>query len=174
MFGRRRKSELEHFQRNAAGELVYTGALYSFQGPGARKGQLGRLWALGGAAFLLILAAGLTPAPGQRGYWYVTLPYAGALVLAMAALWSLGRISLAGDPIRQYVYEGSCQKFSPLFWCAGLLSGAAGLGQIAYLLLHGGGDRLLPGIAYALMLLAGGAAGCLSGKRSGALRWEKQ
>ena len=61
--------------------------------------------ALCGGALAALAAAGMVPAPGAMQQFYVLLPYAGALVAGISAVWALARMSRGGARLRSYVYE---------------------------------------------------------------------
>ena len=173
MLGKRRRSELELFQKNAAGEYVYTGSHYRYAGSGGRKRQFIKLWLLGGCGAAALLAAGFLPAPGSTGCFYVLIPYVAALVAVISALWALGRLTLGGDPIREPIYD-SASVHLPRRWAAsGILEILAMAGEVLFLILHGAGDR--PGVPPAYLALLGIAAGCgtLCGSQVRRMTWDK-
>ena len=168
----RRRGELEEIRRNAAGEYVYTGDLYVYRGSRPRVRALIGLWGLSGGAALAALIAGLLPAPGMTGCWYVPIPYVLTLAAAAGVLWSLGQITSGGDPIRSFVYETATGRLPRRQRVTAALAALTAAGEGIYLLRHGGAG---PG-AWALlglMVLCGGLSlgGCRLGKT---LEWEKQ
>ena len=170
MSARRRRGELDDIRRNAAGEYVYTGELYVYRGQRPRIRTLAELWCLAGGAALTALAAGLLPAPGMTGCWYVPVPYVLGLVSLAAALWALGRLSFGGDPIRAYIAENAGKSLPRRLLAAVALLTLALLGEGFYLLRHGAADAL------GYLVLTGGSllvAVCAL-LRQRRMKWEKQ
>ena len=122
------------------GQYIYTGTLFRYAGESPRKTGLLVQWLLLGAGTLCLVIAGMLPAPGMQGGWYVSVPYVLCLISAAAQLWALGRVAMAGDPIRRYVYEGPCQRLPRLAVLSIVLCGvvllvmsvAAGVVMIVY------------------------------------------
>lgn len=109
MRARKRRAYLSYFHKNAAGEYVYSGALYAYEG-GNRKRALIGLWALLGVATALTLLGGCIPVPGLTHVWYILIPYVLSVIAACMGLWSLGEITAGGEPLREYVYEKSVKR----------------------------------------------------------------
>ena len=103
MLGPRRKSQLEYMQRNAAGEYIYVGDWYVYRGRSPRKRTLTVLWLLLGGSLGTLLLAGLLPAPGMTGRFYVILPE----VFSLAACVSLIAFALTlGFAVMLFLLEG--------------------------------------------------------------------
>lgn len=174
MYGKQRRSELEHIQKNAAGEYVYVGDHYRYCGETPRRRALSLLWIGAGGSALCILGAGLLPAPGMTGYWYVTVPYVLSLAAAVSLLWGLGQISAGGEPIRAFVYDTAWRRLPRRAVLTAGLAGLSTLGMGIFLLLHGPGERLLPAAGFLGLML--GSGGLAAGVRCylPRLRWSKQ
>ena len=111
MRARKRRTYLEYFRKNAAGEYVYAGDFYVFQGDEqTRKRALLRMWTLLGLAAVLTVLGGCIPVPGLTGTWYILCPYVASVIALFAALWSLGELTAGGEPLREYVYEKSKKR----------------------------------------------------------------
>ena len=164
MLGRKRRSSLAHYQKNAAGEYIYTGSHYRYAGPMPRKRAFGLLWALLGTGSLMCLLAGVLPVPGMTGHFYVILPYMACLVLSMGRLWSLGQLTAAGDPIRQGLYDTSRRRLPGLNLASGVLAALSAMGEGYYLILHGAGDKAPFAAGYLVLLILAGAL-ALAGSR---------
>ena len=107
----KRHSKLEYFQRNAAGEYIYTGKHMSYVSTEkSRKRLLLELWGLGTAGTICLLLSGFLPLRSFRGCFYVLLPYMIALVAAISCLWTIGELTGGGDPLRQYVHDATVLK----------------------------------------------------------------
>ena len=174
MLGKRRKSELEYYQPNAAGEYMYTGELYAYAGEIPRKRLLAELFTLCGGAAAAVLGAGFLPTQGMTGRWYVPIPYALSLVMIAASIWSLMRLLLAGDPIRQFVYESAARNLPVRTSVAAVLCGLTAAGEGVFLLLHPGQDALSAALGF-LGLMALSCGLCALGRcRMRCFKWEKR
>lgn len=158
MLGKHRKSELEDIRQNAAGEYIYTGAWYNYSGTLPRARALALLWLSMGLSGALLLAAGFLPAPGALNCFYVVLPYVAALVSAVSAIWSLGQLTAAGDPIKAFPYETAILRLPRRALITAVLTAAALLLEILYLLLHGGTPWPVTALWLGLMALASACA----------------
>lgn len=150
MSRKKRRSKLELFQRNAAGEYIYTGGHMRYaDAKKPRRRMLAELWAMGLLGTLCFLAGGFLPVPGFTGCFYVLGPYVAALIAAAGSLWTLGELTGAGDPIRQYVYDATVLRLPVWALIAGITGGMCVLGEGLYLIKNGGGL----GIAAAFLVL---------------------
>lgn len=105
-----RRAYLEDFQKNVAGEYVYTGEYYVYQERGkSRRRALAELWLLCGLLAAAAVGAGCVP-DLWMGRPYLILPYAAGLAAAASLCWGLGRLSAGGDPLRAYVYQQTVCK----------------------------------------------------------------
>ena len=174
MFGRRRRSELEHVTRNAAGEFIYTGDWHAYSGTVPRKRLICELWGLCGVAAALLLVSGFLPAPGLIGSWYVQIPYVLSLGALLSVLWALGRLSLAGDPIRESVLYGAAQSLPRRLVLAAVLSGLTVVCEALFLLRNGDQNALPVGIAFLVLSAVGCAVLVLSRLRISRMSWEEK
>ena len=157
----KKHSKLEYFQRNAAGEYIYTGKHMSYVSTEkSRKRLLLELWGLGTAGMICLLVGGFLPLRSFRGCFYVLLPYMIALVAAISCLWTIGELTGGGEPLRQYVHDATVLKLPGRAMIAAVAAGLCILGQAIYCILHGGGAVgaliaffLLEGVGAAAMLL---------------------
>lgn len=140
MSRKKRRSKLELFQRNAAGEYIYTGGHMRYaDAHKTRRRMLAELWASGALGTLCFLAGGFLPVPGFTGCFYVLGPYVAALIAAAGSLWTLGELTGAGDPIRQYAYDATVLRLPVWSMIAGIAGGLCLLGEGLYLIRNGGG-----------------------------------
>ncbi len=138
MIRKNRKSALEHYQVNAGGEYVYTGAWYTYLNEGkSRKQALTGLWAAAGAAGVCSILCGCIPAPGARDTFYVVLPLMVELILSLTVLWSLGQATLGGDPMKEYTYRDSVEKLPGRFLATAVFGGITILGLLLRMILGG-------------------------------------
>ena len=117
---RRGREYLNDFRRDVNGSYLYQGSYRRYTGSMPYAKLRGLLWALCGGALAALAAAGMVPAPGAMQQFYVLLPYAGALVAGISAVWALARMSRGGARLRSYVYEETVAKL-PLRWPLRLL-----------------------------------------------------
>ena len=158
MSRKKKRSKLEYFQRNAAGEYIYTGAHMTYVAEGkSRKRLLAELWTLGIGGGICLLAGGFLPIESFRGCVYVLLPYIAALVAAISCLWTISELTGGGEPMRQYVHDATVLKLPGRAMIAAVAAVLCILGQVIYCILHGGG---INGVLLAFFLLesAGAAA----------------
>lgn len=155
MLGKKKKSALEQFQKNAAGEYIYTGKHYGFvRQKKSRKWALLELWGLGAAMTGCSLGPGMFPAPGTVNTFYVLIPMAAGMIAAMAFLWALGQLSVEGDPMKEYVYEASVIKMPGRLTAVTVFSVLTILCEMLFLCLNGGWGLPVVGV----LLLEAGAA----------------
>ena len=128
---RRRRAYLEYFHKNAAGEYVYSGAVYTYDGEN-RKRALTGLWACLGVAAALTILGGCVPVPGLTHVWYILIPYVLSVIAVFMALWSLGEIAAGGDPLREYVYEKSVKRLKRRTVETSICSALAFVGELVY------------------------------------------
>lgn len=167
-----RRAYLNDFYRDAAGSYVYSGKLYTYCGQRLTlRGALARLWGLAGGALCALLVCGVVPAPAMMGTPYVVLPYAAALCAAASMCWALGRLTGAGDPLREYVYEQTVQKLPGRCMLAAAACGLAGAGQLIYLLAHGFGGHPAASLLFLFLVLAASAAAAAAKKCLSVLEW---
>lgn len=139
MLGKGKKSSLEQYQRNAAGEYIYTGKYFTCTADGTtRRRTLFQLWLLMGAMAGGSVAVGLFPAPGTTNTFYVLIPMVAEIILAMSCLWALGQLSAGGEPLKEYVYGVSVKKLPGRLTAVTVLAGLTALMELLYLLLNGG------------------------------------
>ncbi len=159
MSPRNRRAYLDDYRPTADGGYEYTGAVWHWAPPEARRPLMRRAAALLSAAFVCMVAAGFLPAPGVGYAAYVLLPYAVALVAAALATASLLRLARAGDEVRDHVYQASVPRLPGRLLVGCIAAIASALGQLVHLALSGGAPSLA-GIAFALLMAA--AAACLA------------
>ena len=151
---RRGREYLNDFRRDVNGSYLYQGSYRRYTGSMPYAKLRGLLWALCGGALAALAAAGMVPAPGAMQQFYVLLPYAGALVAGISAVWALARMSRGGARLRSYVYEETVAKL-PLR-C--LLTG-----ECVDVFLNGGQDAIRYAVLFAALAAAAAAAAFAAG-----------
>lgn len=148
---RGRRAYLEDFHKTATGDYVYEGATHPYPAQKlSRRQALARLWTAAAAMAALALLGGCLPAAGMQNTFYVILPWAAGLISAGAVVWLMCRLSAGGDPLRDYVYTATVQRFGQRGVAVTVCAGLTLTGELLCLALQGPGERL-PG---SLALLA--------------------
>ena len=135
---RRGREYLNDFRRDVNGSYLYQGSYRCYTGSMPYAKLRGLLWALCGGALAALAAAGMVPAPGAMQQFYVLLPYAGALVAGISAVWALARMSRGGARLRSYVYEETVAKLPLRCLLTGVFAALAAVGECVDVFLNGG------------------------------------
>lgn len=160
---------------NSAGNYEYSGRMLSYDTPAVPRAKaLAALWALCGGMLLLAFASGCLQASGIDHCAYVLLPYAAEVVLGGAVCWALGRLTLAGDPIRQYIYKQTAEKLPRRMAAAMIFSAVTLAGETLYLILNGAGEKTVGTIIFVIMQCVCLAALVLARKIMLGLNWVQQ
>lgn len=169
----KRHSKLEYFQRNAAGEYIYTGKHMSYvSAEKSRKRLLLELWGLGTAGTICLLLSGFLPLRSFRGCFYVLLPYMIALVAAISCLWTIGELTGGGDPLRQYVHDATVLKLPGRAMVSAVAALACISGEIVSCALNGADGEIGALIAFFLLLAVGAGAMVLLRRRIRGAVWQ--
>lgn len=169
----KRHSKLEYFQRNAAGEYIYTGKHMSYVSTEkSRKRLLLELWGLGTAGTICLLLSGFLPLRSFRGCFYVLLPYMIALVAAISCLWTISELTGGGDPLRQYVHDATVLKLPGRAMVSAVAALACISGEIVSCALNGADGEIGALIAFFLLLAVGAGAMVLLRRRIRGAVWQ--
>ena len=80
---RGRRSHLNDFHLNVAGEYVYDGSFFACRSSEeSLRGSKRAVWIMAAALALAVVAGGCIPAPGMQNCFYVLLPYLGEMLAA--------------------------------------------------------------------------------------------
>ena len=159
MSRKKRHSRLEYFQRNAAGEYIYTGKHLTYVSTEkSRKRLLLELWGLGTAGMICLLVSGFLPLRSFRGCFYVLLPYMIALVAAISCLWTIGELTGGGDPLRQYVHDATVLKLPGRAMVSAVAALIGMLGEAVSCILNGADGTVGVLAAFFLLMAIGTAA----------------
>lgn len=105
---RGRRSHLNDFHLNVAGEYVYDGSLFACRSSEeSLRGSKRAVWIMAAALALAVVAGGCIPAPGMQNCFYVLLPYLGEVVAAASVVWALAKLGTDWREVREYNYEKS-------------------------------------------------------------------
>ena len=159
MSRKKRQSKLEYFQRNAAGEYIYTGKHLTYVSTEkSRKSLLLELWGLGIAGTVCLLACGFLPLRSFRGCFYVLVPYIVALIAAFSCLWTIGELAGGGDPLRQYVHEATVLRLPGRAMVSAVAALIGMLGEVVSCILNGADGTACVLAAFFLLVAIGTAA----------------
>ncbi len=172
MIRKSRKTALEHYQVNAGGEYIYTGAYMAYVDQGkTRKRALLELWAIAGAMGVGAVACGCIPAPGTQNTFYVLIPLMISIITAIACLWTLGQVTGGGDPMKEYVYRDSVEKMQGRLVAAAFFAGVTAAAELLYLILSG--QWCAAALAVVLLQVAVCGLGILGKRMFSGLNWQK-
>lgn len=149
---RGRRDYLNDFHPTAGGEYVYTGALIPWPGKGmGRREALLRVLLPAGTAFAAAVAGGCVSNAGLDGRPYVLLPYVAGLILSGSLCWAAGRLAMAGEQVREYVYRATVGRLPGLALATAVCAGVTLAGQAVNLLAADAGAHPLGALGFALL-----------------------
>ena len=151
---RRGREYLNDFRRDVNGSYLYQGSYCRYTGSMPYAKLRGLLWALCGGAL---------PAPGAMQQFYVLLPYAGALVAGISAVWALARMSCGGARLRSYVYEETVAKLPLRCLLTGVFAALAAVGECMDVFLNGGQEAIRYAVLFTALAAAAAAAAFAAG-----------
>lgn len=161
---RRGREYLNDFRRDVNGSYLYQGSYRCYTGSMPYAKLRGLLWALCGGALAALGGGGHgAQAPGAMQQFYVLLPYAGALVAGISAVWALARMSRGGARLRSYVYEETVAKLPLRCRLTGVFAALAAVGECMDVFLNGGQDAIRYAVLFAALAAAAAAAAFAAG-----------
>lgn len=146
-----RKSHLEHFHRNVAGEYFYDGPTRGWGSPRGKNLRL--LWLCALVALVAAVAGGCIPGCGMEQQFWTLVPYVVALMLSIAQVWKLYRLTDGGDPVREYVWTATVKQLPVISVLTAAFAGVAAVTELVSLFLPGFSGRIYAGILYILLEL---------------------
>lgn len=146
-----RRAYLNDFVATPNGDYVYTGKVYHWGSD--RKPELLRLWGLSGGMALCAVIAGCIPGTGMEGAVWALLPYVIALIAAFTCLYGVGRLTMAGNEVRAYVYRGTVEALPRRSVITAVAAGVALLGELVNLVIMKAASSILN--ALLLLVLEG-------------------
>lgn len=150
---RGRKAYLDDFQKGPNGQYEYQGALYTYVSKGkSLKQALAALWLLSAAQLICTIAAGFLPPAGQSGAFYVLLPYAVTLILGIAHIWALCKLTVHRSELREYIYNASVKRMQTLEICTMISSAITLAGEGIHLALYGFSGHLFASVVFLLLI----------------------
>lgn len=166
-----KRDYLKDYYTDAAGKVIYTGALYRYAGEQPYKTMLVRLWVLGAAAALAMAAVGLVPAAGIMNTFYVILPYLVGAMSGVSILFALFTISRGGDPMQARPYKQGVQALPGRTALMQVFAAVTAVGEAAFLLLNGADDSIGWDIIVLVLCAAAFLAGGLLRKTFFSINW---
>ena len=174
MLGKKRRSYLDHFHKNAAGEYIYSGEHYAYTTEKKpRRRALGELWVLCALAVATTLVGGCIPVPGLSGCAYVLIPYVVGVIASCSLIWTMGQLSAGGDPLREYVYLTTVKKLPHRTLITAAASCLAVLGEAVYLLRIGGGEKTGLAVLFLVLEVVAAVSAALAWGCCKGLSWDK-
>ena len=92
-----------------------------------------------------------------------SMPYAGALVAGISAVWALARMSRGGARLRSYVYEETVAKLPLRCLLTGGFAALAAVGECMDVFLNGGQNAIRYAVLFAALAAAAAAAAFAAG-----------
>lgn len=151
-----RKAYLNDFKKNAQGEYEYQGNLYQWKvSKEERIKEQVILWIFCAGMLSALMMSVCLDAPGTLNCIYVLLPAAVSFVFGISVVWGMWKLTIAGTPMREYVYKATIEAMSLrcIYVMAG--TGTALLGEVIYLLFHGAGEKISGALIFLLSELIG-------------------
>ena len=167
---RGRRAYLNDFERDLTGSYHYRGAHYRYAGSLPRGRALARLWGLSLFTLAALLGAGLLDGPGLGRCFYVLIPYAAACVGAVSVVYTVGRLTANGDPLREYVLEQTARKLPVRGGLTRLLAALSAVGGVVFILSSGPNWER---VVFVLLCAAAFAAQLALGRQMKDMDWQK-
>lgn len=146
-----RKAYLNDFKKNAQGEYEYQGNLYQWKV--SKEEQIKEqviLWIFCAGMLSALMTSVCLNAPGTLNCIYVLLPAAVSFVFGISVTWGMWKLTFAGNPMREYVYKATIEALMLRTIYVTVSAGAAALGEVIYLVLHGAGEKLSGAVVFLL------------------------
>lgn len=134
---RGRRAYLNDFERDLTGSYQYRGVHYRYAGSLPRNRALAWLWGLSVFTLAALLGAGMMDGPGLGRCGYVLIPYAVACVGAVSVVYTVGRLTANGDPLREYVLEQTVRKLPVRGGLTLILSALSAAGGVVFAVTSG-------------------------------------
>ena len=162
---------LNDYQKNAAGEYVYTGRVYVLGG--GKRYRL-TLSALTFGAAAVAVGSGCINAAGLSNTFYVILPYIGEIAAVFVLCWNTVRLLTAGQQVKAHVRD-ALDKYLPPAALALIVCAAAGLiASPVFLILNGAEGKPFLCALYLVLKAVALTLGILARRHIRVIRWEEQ
>ncbi len=138
-----------NFRMNSQGKYVYDGETFTFVDQGiSRKRAMLYFWLLVLGMIGGVIAVGCLPAAGMVDAFYVIFAYVAEIVALISVVWAMCRLAAGGDPLWDYVYWQSVEKFKFRSLLLAIFDGACVILEIFYLIVNGFGGRVAATIVF--------------------------
>lgn len=136
---RDKRDYLRNFEKSPDGSYVYTGMTWHAD-PALRHRMLIRLWALQTVMLASVILPGIVTTAGLLNTFYVIIPYVFWFLSDIVLAYTLGSITLGGNPLRDYIYQRSVTQYAlrTVFPLAG--AALTALALLVFLLQGGSGE----------------------------------
>ena len=169
-----RRAYLSDYVLNAAGEYVYVGDYYIAVAEGKNPGKImAGILGLAAAAFAVLAAAGCLSTCTASGAFYVTIPYALAVILSAVCIYDSATIIHEKCRLTTHSYEKSAQRIKGFLMAAGVCSFVSAAGHIAHTVLRGTEATRAADILFFVACLAAAALCYLAFRKKKQVLWQK-
>lgn len=129
---------LNDFKRNAAGEYVYCGKVYSFEGNKAEKKSFIIKTVVLSVLCLLfsVLPECLSPTDMSRSFATI-IPWGTELVAVLLSVWAAGRMIIRFNELREYIYKKTVLRLPKLLAAGSIFSAVTFVAQLIYACVNG-------------------------------------
>ena len=167
------RAYLNDFHPTADGSFVYAGTSLHWDPIGISRAKA--LFLFGGLALVQAAAAvvcGCIPAPGMLNCFWVILPYIASATALFLLIWALVRLTLSGNPLREYVHRATVGRFPVLTGACMLACILTGLAEAVFLLVYGASGQGRQAGLFLVCQALGAVCPLLWRRLCGRLRWK--
>ena len=111
MKNKEKQSYLSDFKRNAEGEFVYTGKVYTLSD--SALSARNKAIVLTALLALSVIGSGLINGAGMNNTFYVIIPYILEVSCLFAVLWNFIRFLSSGKAVKEYVFNSAAKHLPP-------------------------------------------------------------
>jgi len=148
-----KRGYLSYFVKNAAGEYIYSGKLYSLNGEGYGA-FIAKLSVLSFLSLASCVVSGSITAPGMTNSFYVIIPFILEIAAEVSVCWAACRFIVNKKPLREYIYD-SVIKTVPLRALLAAVCALAGIiSETVFVILNGAGENVLWCVLYYILKIA--------------------
>ena len=168
-----RRAYLNDIYTDVNGRAVYTGKMFTYDGPLPYGAARSRICLYCGAVLLCVVAVGVLPAPAMLGYgkFYVTLPFMLEALGVFLMLWAAIRMLYHGASLRAYIHEATVKKLPWWLEMTAVFAGLSVVGNVIYLALHGFGGQVVVSLAVIVFQVLAALLALLGRRFVGAMEW---
>lgn len=169
------RPHLNDYVQDVNGEYIYKGTHHVCTLPAdAFRGQSMLLLTVFVLAFALLIAAGCLSTGTTSGAFYVTVPYAVAVVLTFICIYDSVTVLRSGGRMRTHDHDRVIPRMRGCAVVGAAFAAAAAVGQGVYLLFFGEASTRVADIVYLLCVLASVGLDFFAFRRQRIIRWNLQ